>query len=58
MNSSQLIEKLNKFYDKLGKDKKYSFLIKGKWGIGKTHTYDSFIEKSLESKRLNCRLKI
>ncbi|GLI56178.1 hypothetical protein PM10SUCC1_16920 [Propionigenium maris DSM 9537] len=42
MNSSQLIEKLNRFYDKLGSDKKYSFLITGKWGIGKTHTYKEF----------------
>ena len=46
MNSSQLIEKLNKFYDKLGTNKKYSFLIKGKWGIGKTYTYNEFVENN------------
>lgn len=44
MNSSQLIEKLNRFYDKLGSDKKYSFLITGNWGIGKTYTYNEFIK--------------
>lgn len=51
MNSSQLIERLNKFYDELREGKKYSFLIKGNWGIGKTYTYDEFVEKkSLEGK--------
>ena len=45
MNSSQLIEKLNRFYDKLGSDRKYSFLITGNWGIGKTHTYNEFVKE-------------
>lgn len=50
MNSSQLIEKLNRFYDKLGSDKKYSFLITGNWGIGKTYTYNEFA-KSKKNKK-------
>ena len=50
MNSSQLIERLNGFYDKLRSDKKYSFLITGNWGVGKTYSYNKFA-KSKKNKK-------
>lgn len=45
MNSGELIKKLTKLYTYFSNSKiQYRILIDGKWGIGKTFTYNSFIK--------------